>query len=80
MSFPADFSAARVVPSPNHDARKHAIDMLVMHYTAQSAQDALERLCDDTHAARVSSHYLGHEDGRIDQLVPEAQRAWHAGE
>jgi N-acetylmuramoyl-L-alanine amidase len=27
----------------------------------------------------VSSHYLVHEDGRIDQLVPEARRAWHAG-
>ena len=28
---------------------------------------------------RVSSHYLVHEDGRIDQLVAEARRAWHAG-
>ena len=27
----------------------------------------------------MSSHYLVYEDGRIDQLVAEARRAWHAG-
>jgi N-acetylmuramoyl-L-alanine amidase len=79
MTFPTDFKSARVVASPNHDARKHAIDMLVLHYTAQSSRDALARLCDGAHSARVSSHYLVHEDGRIDQLVAEARRAWHAG-
>jgi N-acetylmuramoyl-L-alanine amidase len=31
-------------------------------------------------AAQVSSHYLVWEDGRIDQLVPERERAWHAGQ
>jgi N-acetylmuramoyl-L-alanine amidase len=30
--------------------------------------------------AQVSSHYLVWEDGRIWQLVPEARRAWHAGQ
>src|SRR6185437_10498748 len=54
-------------PSPNHDSRGEAagtlgggpprIDMLVLHYTGmQSAQAALDRLCDPE--ARVSSHYL----------------------
>ena len=80
MSFTADYKNASIVPSPNHDERKHACDMLVMHYTAQSSQDALARLCDGANPARVSSHYLVHEDGRIDQLVPEARRAWHAGQ
>ena len=66
--------------SPNYDARPDGavIDMLVLHYTGmQSAQAALGRLCDP--AARVSSHYVVEEDGRIHALVPEAVRAWHAG-
>jgi len=75
--FAPDFKSVRVVPSPNHNARTHAIDMIVLHYTAQTGADALARLCDPV--AKVSSHYLVHEDGLIDQLVPEARRAWHAG-
>jgi N-acetylmuramoyl-L-alanine amidase len=78
MTFTSDFKPANVSPSPNHDERKRAIDMLVLHYTGmKSGEDALARLTDA--AAKVSSHYLVHEDGRIDQLVPEARRAWHAG-
>jgi N-acetylmuramoyl-L-alanine amidase len=75
--FAPDFKSARVVPSPNHNARTRAIDMIVLHYTAQTGPDALARLCDA--AAKVSSHYLVYEDGGIEQLVPEARRAWHAG-
>ena len=78
MTFVPDFKTARVKPSPNHDERKSAIDMIVLHYTGmKSGEDALARLTDA--AAKVSSHYLVYEDGAIDQLVPEAQRAWHAG-
>lgn len=66
------------VPSPNHDERRAAIDMLVFHYTGMaSGAAALERLCDP--AAKVSAHYLVHEDGSIVQLVAEDRRAWHAG-
>ena len=67
-------------PSPNHDRRRLGPpDMLILHYTGMSsAAAALDRLCDP--AARVSAHYLVEEDGRIWQLVPEARRAWHAGE
>ena len=65
-------------PSPNFDERKHGIDMLVLHYTGmESGQAALDRMCDP--AAKVSSHYMVWEDGRIDQLVAEDRRAWHAG-
>src|SRR6185312_2759816 len=65
-------------PSPNHDARDAAIDMLVLHYTGmQSAQAALERLCDP--AAMVSAHYTIDETGTVYAHVPEARRAWHAG-
>ena len=31
MSFAADFKPARVVASPNHNERKSAIDMIVLH-------------------------------------------------
>jgi len=42
-----------------------------------SAEAALARLRDPV--AEVSAHYLIGADGRIWQLVDEAQRAWHAG-
>jgi N-acetylmuramoyl-L-alanine amidase len=79
MTFSADYKSARVVPSPNHNERTRAIDMIVLHYTDQPADAALARLCDPNADAKVSSHYLVYEDGRVDQLVPEARRAWHAG-
>lgn len=66
--------------SPNFDARPDdvAIDMVVLHYTGmKTSEAALERLCDPV--AKVSAHYLIHENGGGVQLVEEADRAWHAG-
>jgi N-acetylmuramoyl-L-alanine amidase len=78
MLAPDSPTVARVVPSPNHDARAGTIDMVILHYTGmQTADAALARLADPE--AKVSSHYLVDEDGRVDQLVPEARRARHAG-
>src|SRR5947209_15433255 len=79
MTFRADSKlAARVVPSPNHDARTSRVDILLLHYTGmQTAEEAVARLTDKE--ASVSCHYFVYEDGRIDQLVPETRRAWHAG-
>lgn len=55
-----------------------APDAVILHYTDMlSAEGALDRLCDP--AAEVSAHYLLAEDGRIWALVPESERAWHAG-
>ena len=52
--------------------------MLVLHYTGMpTGEEALARLTNIEH--EVSAHYLIEEDGRVFQLVPEAQRAWHAG-
>ena len=52
--------------------------MLVLHYTGMpSAGAALARLCDP--AAKVSAHYLVDEDGTVQALVAEQNRAWHAG-
>ena len=65
-------------PSPNFNARKAPIDMIVLHYTGmETGQAALERMCDP--AAEVSAHYMIEEDGRVFRLVAEDQRAWHAG-
>jgi N-acetylmuramoyl-L-alanine amidase len=66
-------------PSPNRDSRGSApVDMLVLHYTGMpSGEAALARLCDP--AAKVSAHYMIDEDGTIYALVPEGERAWHAG-
>jgi N-acetylmuramoyl-L-alanine amidase len=66
------------LPSPNHDARDAAVDMLILHYTGmKTAQAAIARLRDP--AAAVSAHYVVDEDGAVLRLVPEDRRAWHAG-
>lgn len=67
-------------PSPNHDSRHgQPVDMLVMHYTDMLSCDAaLARLCDVE--AKVSAHYVIDETGEVFCLVPESERAWHAGE
>ena len=66
------------LPSPNYNHRNAPIDILLLHYTGmQSAQAALDRLCDPN--AKVSAHYVVDEDGTTYQLVEEAFRAWHAG-
>ncbi len=72
--------ASRVIPSPNHGERRGGrADMLLLHYTGmQTAEAALERLCAADSA--VSTHYFVFEDGAVVQSVPEARRAWHAGE
>lgn len=79
MSLAPDSPCAkRVLPSPNHDARAARPEILILHYTGMATgADALARLRDPI--AKVSSHYLVHEDGDTVQLVPEARRAWHAG-
>ncbi len=52
--------------------------MVVLHYTGMvDGAAALNRLTDP--AAKVSAHYLIHENGEVVRLVAEADRAWHAG-
>jgi N-acetylmuramoyl-L-alanine amidase len=52
--------------------------MLILHYTGMdSAAEALDRLCDPS--SEVSAHYLIEESGAVWRLVPETERAWHAG-
>ena len=67
-------------PSPNRgDRRGKTPDSIILHYTGMETEEAaLARLCDP--ASEVSCHYAIGADGTIIQLIPEAQRAWHAGQ
>ncbi|WP_367718562.1 N-acetylmuramoyl-L-alanine amidase [Nitratireductor sp. GISD-1A_MAKvit] len=79
-SFEPDFKGAEVCPSPNFGERRDGCvpDALILHYTGmETGQGAQDWLC--APESEVSSHYLVHEDGRIVQMVREADRAWHAG-
>lgn len=70
----------RVVPSPNWEARKDNIapGILILHYTGMpSAEAAIRWLA--APESRVSCHYVIDEAGAIVQMVPETDRAWHAG-
>ena len=82
MSFSADTCCScDIRPAINFGSRADgkAIDMLIMHYTGmESGEAALDWLCREE--SGVSCHYLVFEDGEIVQMVPEKQRAWHAGE
>ena len=72
--------AARLVPSTNFGQRRGRgrPNFLILHYTGMpTGEAALDRLVDP--ASEVSAHYFIWEDGRIDQLVAESARAWHAG-
>ncbi|SMG12319.1 N-acetylmuramoyl-L-alanine amidase [Paracoccus sp. J56] len=65
--------------SPNHgDRRGEQPQLIVIHYTGMAdGPSARARLCDPE--AEVSAHWLIHEDGTTEALVPEDRRAWHAG-
>jgi N-acetylmuramoyl-L-alanine amidase len=68
----------RDTPSPNFNARKRPLSLIVLHYTGmETGAAALARMCDPE--AAVSAHYMVEEDGTVCRLVDEDQRAWHAG-
>jgi N-acetylmuramoyl-L-alanine amidase len=80
MSFEADHAGAEVHASPNFGERKDGLrpEIIVLHYTGMETGAGAEAwLCNPR--SEVSSHYIVHEDGRIVQMVREADRAWHAG-
>lgn len=70
-----------VCPAANSGERAadKPVDILLLHYTGMSDDaGALDWLtCGES---GVSCHYFVWPDGRSVQLVPEARRAWHAGE
>jgi len=73
-----------VVDSANQDSR---VNVIVLHHTSEDFQGSLNILTQPSNYP-VSSHYLvpdpkdptyGGEDLKVYSLVPEEQRAWHAG-
>lgn len=79
--FIADHPGADVRVSPNfgHRRGEEKPSIILLHYTGMESGEAAETwLCAPD--SEVSSHYLVHENGRIVQLVHEAERAWHAGQ
>jgi serine-type D-Ala-D-Ala carboxypeptidase len=71
------------MPSKNYSER---IKFLVMHYTAIDYQKSVKALVDE---GGLSAHYLiperqdpsyQNDQLQVIQLVPEASRAWHAGD
>jgi len=78
--FIPDHPGVDVRVSPNFGPRREGLsaDCLILHYTGMETGEGAEHwLC--APESEVSSHYLVHEDGRIVQMVREADRAWHAG-
>ena len=77
---PDNRPAGRLLASPNFGERRfrRRPDCLILHYTGMpTGESALKLLLDP--ASQVSAHYFVWEDGRVDQLVDESDRAWHAG-
>jgi N-acetylmuramoyl-L-alanine amidase len=78
--FVPDHVGAEVRVSPNFGQRRDGkrADAIILHYTGMETGKAAEAwLCNPE--SMVSAHYLVHEDGRVVQMVREADRAWHAG-
>lgn len=78
--FLPDHDRAEIRVSPNFGPRREGSrpDMILIHYTGMESSESAESwLCDPV--SEVSAHYLVYEDGRIVQMVREADRAWHAG-
>lgn len=70
---------AQWVPSPNHNPRRPVL--IVLHHTGQdsSVEQSLRALRTRNGGGKVSAHYLVGRDGAPYQLVPDSERAWHAG-
>lgn len=75
----AEYPQAIWQPSPNFDERPvQPPDMIVLHATVIDLDATLAGFARET--SGVSSHYVVAKDGRVFQMVREADRAWHAGE
>ncbi len=78
MALP-DFPQARRYASGNFNDRppNAGINAIVLHATVGNADSSLAWLTNPN--SHVSCHYLINRDGAVYQMVPEMQRAWHAG-
>ena len=69
-----------VIDSQTYQAsgKSERIKSIVLHYTVSDNARSINTLT----TGQVSAHYLilDHDDDRIYNLVPESERAWHAGD
>lgn len=61
---------------PHFNERKAEVDMLVLHSTASSSDEAVKGLDE----MQISAHYIIALNGDIIKVVEEKNRAWHTGE
>ncbi|MBB3233906.1 peptidoglycan recognition protein family protein [Phyllobacterium endophyticum] len=80
-AFKPDHPGADVHASPNFGPRREGKrpSIVVLHYTGMETGTAAESWLANP-LSEVSAHYVVHEGGRIVQMVPENERAWHAGQ
>jgi len=72
------YPEAEFVASSNFSSRRgHRVRMIVLHYTADGG-GAVEWFKDPE--ARASAHFVVGRDGRVVQMVPLRDCAWHAGQ
>ena len=67
-----------VILSPHRSKRSKPISAIVLHYTGSMNIDGTVGWFRRPES-RVSSHYVVGRDGRVVQMVPEEEVAWHAG-
>ena len=66
-------------PSPNYNARRSPIQLIVVHADASPSESAtLSWLASPK--SQVSYHVLIGRDGLCYRIVPDNRRAWHAGQ
>lgn len=67
------------IASPNHSPRAaKEITTIIYHYTAGDSQEGTVKQF-QTRSSKVSAHYVVGRDGKVVQMVPLDQAAWHAG-
>ena len=73
-------SESFIIDSETYQAtgKSERIKSIVLHYTVSNNARSINTLT----TGQVSAHYLilDHDDNKIYNLVPESERAWHAGD
>ena len=73
-------SESFIIDSETYQAtgKSERIKSIVLHYTVSNNARSINTLT----TGQVSAHYLilNHDDNKIYNLVPESERAWHAGD
>ena len=66
-------------PNRTYCGTVRPIELIILHATVGEFGGAVNWLCTGKRPDPTSAHYVIAKDGRIAQLVPEHDIAWHAG-